>query len=349
MPALSGVRSNAIVKVATTFGTAVSGGAGNKMRAEFSPAINSDWLSQRDIGSNVVMTQSGRKGLVSPAINLTMDAGFRNNMDVILAQFFGTAPAPTLVTVGQQDYKHILSVNPDANSKFLTVARETSSTTVEEYPSCAVRSFTLSTQKVPGYLDFTAELLANDVILSGAVNSNASIQAATITDTEQVCADPEDEFWINLQSAGALSTSDRLAVTSYSLTMTRPQEHMGEIRGAAGNSAPSETGLVEGELTVTLKNNADNTYLANWKNETALKCKLNLQGSQIGTGTNKSVSIYLPRMLLVDYPDYPLTNPGINPVTLKFKLFGASASPTGMTNALPYMEIVNMLSTSLLA
>jgi hypothetical protein len=349
MPSLSGVRSNASVKIGSTFGTAVSGGAGNKIKAEIAPSVNSDWLTRREIGSGAVMASGGRKGLVSAAYTLTMDAGFRNSMDVIMAQLFGTSGAPTQVTVGQGDYRHTLTVNSSANAKWLTFAYETASATVVECPSCAVRSLTLSTQKVPGYLDFSAELLANQVLLTGTTNTNASIQAATITDTELVAADPEDEFWLNTASGAALSTSDRVKVTSYSLTLSRPQEHMGEIKGAAGNSEPVETGLMEGELTLTLKDNQDHTFFTHWNSETILKSKLNLQGSQIGSGTNRSVSIYIPCMQLMEFPDYPISGPGINPVTLKFKIYAASAAPSGMTSTLPYAEIVNTLATSLLA
>lgn len=351
MASISGAASSAAVKVATTYGTAVSVGAGNKIAAEITPNFNVEELQARMIGTGRHMTDFATIGNFKPTANLTMDAGYRNNMDVLIAALFGTSPAPTEQTASQGDYKHTASFNTTLNTKYLTFVHETSSATVYEYPSCAVRSFTISLDDAPGILEFQAELLANNVLITSPTNNNAAVQAATFTETnvERIQYSFDDTFRINLNSGGALAGGDQFNITSYSLTLTRPQEILGEIKGSSGNGSPISTGLFEGTLTIGVKELADHTYLTYWANQTALKCSLNIQGTQIASGVNKAITINLPKMQLVTEPQYALTSEGVNPLSMTFKLLYTSSAPTGMTSGYPYIEMINTLSTSLLA
>lgn len=351
MTSIAGAQISAAVKVATTYGTAVSVGAGNKIAAEITPNFNVEELQARMIGTGRLMTDFATIGNFKPTIGLSMDAGYRNNMDVLLAQLFGTSGAPSEQTAGQADYLHTITFNSTLNAKYVTFAHETASATVYEYPSAAVRSFTISLDDAPGILNFDAELLANNVVLTSPTNNNAAIQAATFTETnvERIQYSFDDTFRLNASTGGALSGSDQLNITSYSLTLTRPQEIIGEIKGSVGNGQPRSEGLFEGTLTLGLKELTDHTFQTYWSAGTGLKCALNIQGTQIGSGVNKAITINIPKMQLVTEPQYPITSEGVNPVTLTFKLLYTSSAPTGMSSTYPYITIVNGLSTSLLA
>lgn len=352
MASVSGAKSNAILKVASTWGTAVSGGAGNKLKAEITPNFNVEELTAKQIGSGISMAQYVTRGNIKPTISLAMDAGYRNCMDNVIAQFMGTAGAPSEQTAGQADYKHIITFNSSLNAKYVTVAYDTGSATVLEFPTCAATQIGFNLSDAPGILEFTSDLLANDVkgtSLAAATNTNASMASATATDTETINYAFEDTFRINTSSGAALGSGDNYSITGYNLNLSRPQEIKGEIKGSTGNGAPIESGLFEGTLQVTVKELADHTYFGYWYNETALKCALNIQGTQIGTGTNKAISIYIPKMILVQEPQYALTSEGINALTLSFRILAATANPTGMSSTYPYFEIINGLSTSLLA
>ncbi len=349
MASISGMQTNAIVKVASTFGTAVSGGAGNKFKGEITPNFNVDTLTPRQIGSGVHMIQTATRGNYKPSLSLAMDGGYRNTMDYILAQFFGTSGTPSEQTASQADYKHTLTFNTTINAKYLTMAYESSSATVIEYPSCATRSVSFNVSDAPGILEFGAELIAHNAVLSSTTNTNASMASATATDVEVIAFNFDDTFRINTSSGGSLSGSDQYNITGYNLTLTRPQDFTGEIKAAAGNGAPIPTGLFEGTLQVTVKELADHTYFTYWQNETPLKCRLDIQGTQIGSGVNKAVTIYIPKMILVQEPQYALTSDGVNALTLNFQIVAATSNPTGMSSTYPYVEIINGLSTSLLA
>lgn len=349
MASISGAKTNAIYKIATTFGTAVSGGAGNKLKAEITPNFNAELLKPRQIGSGVSMIQTATRGNFKPKVKLAMDAGYRNCMDNIIAQFMGTAAAPTEQTASQGDYKHTITFNTSLNAKYATLAYESSSGTVIEYPSCATESLTISLSDAPGILNFEAEMNANNALITGTTNTNGSLAAATATDTEVIAYAFDDTFRINTSSGSALAGGDQYNITGYTLNLVRPQRVEGEIKGATGNGAPIEDDLFAGTLSLTVKELADHTYFTNWSAETAMKCALNIQGTQIGSGVNKALSIYIPKMILTQEPQYAITSPGINGITLNFTIVAATANPSGMSSTYPYFEIINQLSTSLLA
>lgn len=351
MASITGAQTKAGVKIASTWGTAVACGATNAFAGEITPNFNVNELTSRQIGSGAYMLSSATRGSLAPTISLTADMGYRNNCDVLLAQMMGTSGAPTEVTVGQSDYKHTITFNTALNAKYVTFAFESSSTTTMEFPTCAVRSIGLASTSIPGYVDFTAELLANDVSLSSATNTNATLANCTFSEgvPELVAADFADKFQTNDQSAAALSSGGQYNITGFELSLERPQELIPEIKGASGNSAPIGSDLFNGSFNVTVKELADHAYYTIWNAETARKALLEIQGTQIGTGTNKRLSVYLPRMILVTEPQYALTDQGTNTLSLNFRLLKASANPTGMTSTYPYFEIVNGLSTSLLA
>jgi hypothetical protein len=352
MPSISGAQTKAGVKVATTWGTAVACGAGNSFAGEISPAFNASEINARQIGSGAYMLTNVTRGSVIPTVSLTADLGYRNNCDVILAQFMGTAAAPTEVTTGQADYKHTVTFNTTLNAKYLTFAFESSSTTTMEFPTCAVQTIGIATTSVPGYIDFTAELLAGAVELSSSTNTNASLANCTFTEgnPELVAVDLVDKFRTNTQSGGAVGAGDQYNITGFNLSLNRPQEIMPEIKGSAGNPAPLASDLFDGTLSLDVKELADHAYYTIWSAETARKALIEIEGTQIGTGTNKRFSVYLPRMLLVTEPQYALTDQGTNALSMEFRLLKAATTPTGMSGSTyPYFEIVNTLSTSLLA
>lgn len=349
MAEILGSNTNAIYKIATTWGTAVSGGAGNKLKAEITPSPNASLLSMRQMGSGVPMTQFATRGSFKPACKLVMDAGYRNCMDNIIAQFMGTAGAPVEQTGSQADYKHTITLNSTPNAKYGTLAYEDSSATVIEFPTTACQAIGLSLDEAPGILQFSADLLANNMLTTGATNTNGSMASATATDIEQIAYADVDTFRINTAAGAGLAGGDQLNIGAFKLDLQRPQALKGEIRGSAGLGTPIYGDVFQGTLSVTLLRQVDHTYHALWLAETPMKCALNIQGTQIGSGVNKAITINIPRMVLSEPPVYSVVSPGINQAVLNFKLVAATANPTGMTSFYPYFEIINGLSTSLLA
>lgn len=352
MAAISGSQTAAIIQTTSAWGTATAGGTGDRFIAEPSINTGTQELTARQIGSGAnMLTDVTRSGFI-PTVGLTGDLGFRNGWDVVFAAFFGTAAAPTETTVGESDYLHVLLVNTATlNPKYLSYAYTSTSTTSIEFPSCAVRSIGFKSTTIPGYIDATAELLANDMVLASAVNTYAVVAAATASEAipELVTTDYADTYRSNDQGGATLAGGDQFSITDFDFSMSHPQESKPEIKGSAGISAPVETSSFEGTFNVGVKQLDDHTYFTAWLAETAKKARLSIEGSQIGAGVNKRFTLVMPRLKQPEGPAYSPTDPGTNPVLLNFRLLKASANPSGMSSPFPYIEIVNTLSTSLLA
>jgi hypothetical protein len=351
MASISGSQTNAGVKVATTWGTAVAAGTGNRWVGEINPSFNTSELIARSIGSGAYMTANRTRGAYKPTASITGDLGYRNNCDVIIAQFMGTSGAPVEATGAQGDYVHTITFNSTLNAKYLTFAYETSSTTTQELSTCSTSRIGIKTTSVPGYLEFSADLLAYDIALSSSTNTNATLAATTFTEgtPELVACDYSDAFRTNAQSAGSIATGNLYSITSMAFDMSRPQETIPEIKGSSGLSAPVGTEKADGSLEIQVKELADHAYYTIWSAETAQKASIDIQGTTIASGTNKTFKILMPRLLLVEAPTYAVTSEGTNGLTLKFGFAKASANPTGMTSTYPYFLITNTLATSLLA
>jgi hypothetical protein len=351
MGSITGNNTNMGLKIATVWGTPTAAGSGDRFAAEYSPDLGASYYQGRSIGSGLAMQQESVLANSIPVVGLTGDLGYRNGWDRIFAVFFGSAPAPTQVTVGQGDYKHVISLIATLPTTYLCYATESTSTTTHEYPTCTVRSIGIKSSSVPGPLDATCELLAGIQNRSSATNTNATLASTTWTEgtPELAAINFDDYLWIDDQSTSALSSADLYAIEGFDFKMSRPQEIRAEMKGSLGNSVPKATGPVEGSVTFNVAELADHTYYTVWAAETAKKALITCQGSQIGTGTNKQIALYIPRIKMSSGPGYAITDPGTNKLTLEWAAYGASSNPTGMNSKYPYLEITNTLATSLLA
>ena len=347
MPALLGVNANigiALSQIADTYGVAEA--VTEKLVVEsITWNENVTKLQSAGIGSGGKFTDNLARGTTAGTVTITGLCGYNNGFPLLLAQFLGTAGAPTEQNNPEGDWLHEITFNSSVNRTFLTVAIESSSTTVIEFPSVTVNSLTVT--GTPGdYLRYTAECNFDELVDTSPTNNNAAIQALTQTDTELAVCAFEETFQINAQGGVALSGSDNLAITSFELNMAQPQSFKPEIKGSAGNSVPTSDDKATGTLTVQLKEHDDNTYETAAQAATEYKSALNVQGTQIGSGDNKTIELLCPRLILLDTPDFGLANPGNNPQTLVFDIADASANPTGMTDTTPYANITNEQTTA---
>ena len=352
MARITGYQSRSILKLGTTgtaYGTAVAGGAGDRVRAKVTNNITTKELVKNVIGSGLTMQDDIIKGRVTPAFNLEMDLTYGGGSDVAAAQFFGAVAAPAEQTVGEGDYLHTMTLNPEANVVYLTFASEKTSDKVAEFPSCAVKSISTSFGEASEIVKFTAELLGNDYKFNSVINTTATIAASTEADTECAVVKFEDSFWINAYGDAALDSGDQFDIMSYNRTLTRPQDFSGLVRGAAGNPEPTVDDLITGTIDITLESLNDLTYMTAWEVGTFFKCLLNIEGSQIGAGVKKAWDEYTPYMKLVQIPKHDTTDSGFNSVTMKFVIMEAPAAPTGMTSTRPYLKVINKKSAAYIA
>ncbi len=348
MAIISGMKTNSIVQISSTWGTAVAAGTGDKFVGEFTHSTNDSELIARSVGSGVNMASGATRGSTKPSISLVGDAHYQGAFGPLLAQFMGTDTVSSEITASQADYRHTITHN-NSRTKLFTAAYESSDTTVHEFPSCSATSFIIRTPAVPGYLEFQCDAVANKLELSTAVNTNAVCAAATLTSTEIAAVAFDDDFWIDTQASTTLASGDQFDILSYELAMQKPLDLANEIKGSTGNGSPIETGEFTATLSVTVKGLTSHAFYDYYAAETKLKSRFTIEGSQIGSGALKSLNCYLPQMQIISAPSYAVVSAGVNPVTYVFKITKADSNPTGMSSTYPYFELVNSLSTGYLA
>ena len=353
MAKIDGSKIKAGVKKAPTWGTAVQATTDDMYVGTITDNQNVQELLPNQIGSGIEMNQTAIRGSIKPTLALGGDCRYGGYFPVICSQFFGTTAVATLAT---GEYGHTLTYNSTMNATYLTMAFEDTTTTTREYPSVAVSKISVSTNEIPGILQYSADCLADQLVLSTSTNTNANLANVTLADSYVIAHAPEDTFRLNVSSAAALGststygTNDVVAITSFNLELMRPQEIVGEIRGTAGNGTPVRSGQgIEGTLTVGLRNMEDHAYWTAWGADTVLKADLSIQGPIVNASNNRTFRVRLPGLQLVQEPSHPITSEGNLPLTLTFRVIAPSSAPTGMSSIYPEFFFINARSTAYLA
>jgi hypothetical protein len=276
------------------------------------------------------------------------DLGFQTGFDRILAQFMGDSTAPAEQTLGEGDYLHVLTFADPADQHFGTFAFETSDDDVLELISTFTESVAISMAEVGQAIRWSASLVSNDVECdaAAAVNDNAVLDALTFDDPEIITPECAHKFRIKpLLDDGtdtALADGDNTAIVSFDFEAETPHEIVPEMTGGACNS-PTQEGPRAGTLTVTFKEHKSNDVLSfcNWIAEGCYQASISWEGSQIGAGVNHRWTMKFPKLCLVEAPQYNVTDPGLNPYTLVFKILDSVNVIPGHNGNGMSVEIVN--------
>lgn len=348
MAEITGSNATAALKVASTFGTAVAVGAGDKMVFEsLTPSYGGEVLQANPLGSGDIMTQVAQKGAFSPTTTIEKNLGYNDPGWAAVAQMFGGA---SVATIGG-GYSHSIMMNEVMNLRYLTVDCQIANQSVMEHASSVCTSVKLSGSAPPSYIKETITLLAEDLKTTGTTNSYATVGAVTQSDAELVVFDPTSEFLINTQSGGALaSPTDRINITGFEVEWNRPQQHAREAKGSAGNTTPTATNDVPFScmLTVTFRSLQDSAsqFLAAYGATTEYKASITNTGTVLSGSNYKQVILNFPRLKVVEGPDFAIANAGNNEFTVKFMALIAASNPTGMIDVYPNIIMKNGRSTA---
>lgn len=350
MPALSGKQKKIGIATGSTFGTAVA--ATNLIPVDnFTMSKGSSRLEDNPAGINYAMLEDVDFGNINPSASIAMKLGYNNHWPFFAAQMFGTSPAPTEQTVGQGDYLHVMTLNiTTLNAKYLTLAELSTSTLVREYPSAVVTDLVVNFNAPRSYVTSDISMLGNNLVLNSSTNTNAAgVGVGTIGTLNQAILELADSFLINAQAGAALSSpTDKVNITGLTVTYSKPQRTIPEAKGSVGNSDFVADGNFSCLLAVSFKQLDDFTWFNAQAAGTEYKAKIIVDGAQIGTGLNNSLTLFFPRLKIVEDPEHNITGPGIDPQTVVFEALQATASPSGMSSVYPYLELVNTRSTTYL-
>lgn len=334
-------------KVATTFGTATAIGANDKLEVEsLSVSEGTQELTANPIGSGDSMANESQRGVALPTVSWSKKLNFGGADKVCLAQMMGTANVTGPGTGGY--YHHSILFNETANSKYITHALLATTASAIELASTVGVKATITAQEPPNYVDFAMDFIGNSYTVLSSTNTAATVVNATVQDTERIVIQPASTFRINTQSGGALASGDAVAITGLVFELGRPQEMVREIKGSAGLGSPRSSGEIpfNAQLTVTFRNLADVNLILDHQAGKEYKCDFKVTS---GSTANKFFEFSIPRMKIVQAPQWDLGSAGNNPFTVVFKVLVASAAPTGMADVYPYFREANSRSSAYLA
>lgn len=348
MTAKTGSSSNIVVAKGSTYGTAVSGGAGSKILVEsLNHGRNADQLTSAPIGSGLDMLDDSELGTIKPSVNIQAVDKFDGSGNLLQALFFQGAS----VTAGASStYTHSFVYNATRNGYFGTVAFDAAVGSVFEYASCTPTKVGFTVEP-DNYTKLSVDLIADKQTIASTTNTPASLAAATASTTKKVVARSSDKFRINAQAGGALADGDVVAIKSAEITYSYSAEAANEIRNATGLGQPVATGNppFTAEIKVVLRNNSDLTWFTAAQAGTEYKADLTITSSYYAGGAVNYKKIFnFPRLKLMSDPDWNLSQAGDNPVTLTFSALVASANPTGMINTYPYILVTNATAAAYL-
>lgn len=314
--------------------------------------LNVNRLTNSPIGRNQSMFTNIARGNKAPTVELSGKMGFNNGYAEMLATFFGTAGAPTEQTASQGDYKHTITFNSTRLAFYQTIAAHATDTELFELKDVAWQEISFSYGgPYPNWLPASFSGIANDRVDASAsqINNYAGLTALSAPPADEAVIQSSHRFRLNADTGGALANGDTLAIKSAEVVYSDPLEQMFEMNGNTYNPAPIPNSLFGVTLVVTLTSLDAFTYITAANAGTTYKADLEVTGSQIAAGVNRSIKALFPYLRPVEDPQYTYANPGINEYVITFDAMQRSANPTGMSSTLPYFEIINTLSTSLLA
>lgn len=338
------------VGVSDTWGTAADMSNANKIVVDgFDQSTNPEELSETGIGSGGFAKSDAQQGAIAPTVtgSRTMrydDAGLK----IIGVHFQGES----VMSMGNGAYCHSF-MHSNFNQFFLSQAKQFMVGSVMEFATAAVTRLRRVFDTIPGYSKLEWDSSADARTLSGGVNDYDALAGATVDGSNnKIIFKDTDDFWINVQSHGAVSSSNRLNIVSLEWESNKPQDAVREAKGAAGLGEPIATGdpVLTGTVRVVCKalDNSNYTYLFGSQLGTEYKAQYNVTGDLIG-GSNyyKEVGCF-PRLKLISDPVDPESTGAVNQFELTFEILEADSAPTGMWDTTPYLMITTTQSGAFL-
>jgi hypothetical protein len=342
---ITGARANIAFTMNPTWGTITAATSTSGVQGTLSHGENAAELAASPVGSGDVGPADSQRGATSPGWHSEPVITYNDSSHLLAKQFFGNEYVyPGLSGM----WSHVYMMNENFNSSFIGLGAQITTQSLIEYPSGVVTKLGYST--APGdYVKVSADVLADQLRLTGQTNSMALLDAAVTASSERITCDSSDEFLINAQSGAALATgTDRIEnVSTFAVEYSKDHEHVRECKGALGNGIPVSSGTppFAWTVTVTVPRPDKSTWLYAAQQGYEYKALFSCTGSLIAGSAYNKITWYFPRLKLISDVKWDLANAGINPMTVVFKGLVATANPTGMLSTYPYIAVQNTKTT----
>lgn len=282
--------------------------------------------------------------------NLTQQARYDDYSYIWQALAMGSPNAVTISTSasGQTtSYQHIVDLSDVIDGNGLTLAIDKVQY-VEELTSVKVHGFNLK-NGTGGIMTVAYKTTANKPTITSSININSTVGGATFPLLGNRVFKKHGTFRMNLNSAGALASTDAVHVEDVEFDFDRPQDAP-QVFGQDYIDEPADNGFPTFMLTVgypRMNTVSSNSLYAALRDAVAMKADLTFKGAFINS-TDQYQHLYQWPWLQLESYEAPLTGANQVKPKAKFKALLAPTSPTGMPFIRPF-RMTRISTNSLIA
>jgi len=332
---------------AAAWDTALALGAGFGLNCKsISGFIRSqDYLKADEI--DLAMVKGGSLDVVKPieptvATDMLYDSGA---LGIAIAQFFGIAGAPAQQG-GTTAYKHIIQLADSGWNKFGTMAVELPGQ-IWECPSIKPIEWSLKSVN-GGFVVSEMKLRGNVIKNDSSVNTLTQMDALTYQDRDNRVLFRQQAIRMNTQAGVTLEGTGVIDPTSVEISMKRTGHDSVYPAGQYGIVEPAEGGFPDFRVKLGWPrfDAVNGAHFAAAIAETTQKMTITFTGLLIASTYYYQLKFYFPRLrMMVPEPSFDeIVKNGVELIAEE-----ASAAPTGMSYARPYIEMINLRATDYLA
>lgn len=322
------------VKKATTWGTAVAGGATDGVEViSLETPGNTELIEDMQITGNVTARESDAG---TRTVDVTLKTALRyEGLERLIALTLGTAGAPT--TVDTTGRRHAIKIANQIDGIFSTVAFELmKDTTIIEVPSVKWNAVTLRCA-AGGRAEIEFKGIGDDWKDNSAINTTTTIDTVTLPTNREYAVFGGAVVRANAQAGGALAAGDVVYCSEIEVTIERAMDRIISTERGNKTSEPIESGFlkVSGTLTfpVYQSGTGGNSAFA-MEQMAATKKKIDIQlvsTTLAGSATEfYAHRLYLP-MAQFGEGKPSLSGPGAINWALPFNSHHVGSAPTGFT------------------
>lgn len=359
MPPINTNRAKVAFAIGSTWGTApdmTAGGAGKLTHvSQFAVNASIGRHNPRDNGFDNFIKEVIRLE-ESVSLTISMDLVSDNWWPLLAAHFMGTSSTPSEQTVSQGDYLHNIDFTNEIEGEFLSCSYLVEDDRAVEFPSIKITSMAIDMPvNQVGTVTFNA--IADKVVVATGSQVNNATDIGTLSYPTQyealVLGGTNHYFRMNAQGGGSLSSSNDYRIMRFGAQFARPVQAGHVLRGANTRYVvePQQLGPTTGSINFQLYDIDDSVLdmLNDWDSASEFKAELFVDGTQIGSGVNRSLKLQLPRLHhTAPIPaghDIPNANSLMQP-TATLQTLQAASAPTGMTGVTNYMRAAIINNTN---
>lgn len=325
------------LKKATTWGTAVAGGANDGLEVTSVELEANRGIIPRSTITGRVTRLQGDKGNIEVGGSIKLPLRYEG-VGRLLAGLMGTAGAPS--TVDTSAKLHTFKIADSLDGTFWTLAYEIlKDTTIYEFNTLKITRVTIR-WSLAGEIELEVEAIGHDFTDASAINTTTTIDTVTQSANNEIAQGRQVVARMNAQAGGALGGGDAVYCTAGEVSLMRPLERdfTTEFGDRSSEPMPPSGGepffTVTGSLTFSqyqTGTGGNNAFVLEQLNRTLKKMDWAFTGDNLaGAATQKyAFGLFFP--MVVFGAGKPKLSAGALGWQVPFESHHVTAAPTGFT------------------